>query len=186
MDSGGCGGSGRRDLDKYAYLKNPQISKMPGQKMIVVEVKGDPNVVGGDTFKALYGMFFRLKAQGKKMAAPRAMWPNLLNKPKNEWIGIYGLPVPDSVQRLPEQKDKSVPEVKIETWDYGEVAEILHTGSYGGETATIETLQKFIKDSGYKIAGYHEEEYLKGPGLFTKPSQYKTIIRYCVKSRKKK
>ena len=39
-----------RDLRKYEYLKEPQIRTMPRQKMIVVEVQGDPNVVGKEAF----------------------------------------------------------------------------------------------------------------------------------------
>lgn len=80
---------------------------------------------------------------------------------------------------MPAQKKDLEPRVKIEYWEYGQVAEILHIGSYSEESPTIERLHQFIKDSGYKIVGDHEEEYLKGPGMFFKgnPAKYRTIIR---------
>ncbi len=40
-------------------------------------------------------------------------------------------------------------EVKIGTWKYGEVAEILHVGRYDKEEPTVEKLKKFIADKGY-------------------------------------
>jgi hypothetical protein len=172
----GCG----PDLSQYDYLKEPQIRTMPGQKMIAVKVLGDPNVVSKEAIKRLYKTRFNLK--GKKRPedlALRARWPKPLNTPKNEWIGIYGLPIPESIEALPAQKKDSKPLVKIEYWEYGLVVEILHIGSYSKEAPAIEKLHQFIEDSGYKITGVHEEEYLKGPGMFFKgnPSRYRTIIR---------
>jgi hypothetical protein len=63
------------------------------------------------------------------------------------------------------------------------VAEILHVGRYDDEGPTIRRLLEFIKASGYSVAGEHEEEYLKGPGMFGpgNPEKYLTIIRYPVR-----
>ena len=45
-------------------------------------------------------------------------------------------------------------------------------------TPTIEKIKTFISERGYEINGDHEEEYLKGPGMFFKgnPKKYRTII----------
>ncbi len=60
-----------QDLSKYEKLKNPQIRKMPDKiKMLVVEKKGDPNVVTGMAFSTLFSTFF--EQPGVKMALPRA------------------------------------------------------------------------------------------------------------------
>jgi len=97
-------------------------------------------------------------------------------------MGIYALPLSVSVSTLPVLGNNADPEVTIEHWEYGEVAEILHVGSYSAETPTIENLYTFIKEKGYRIAGPHEEEYLRGPGMFSagNPEKYQTIIRYRV------
>ena len=166
-----------QDLSQYASLKEPRIRTIPAQKMLVVESKGDPNVAGKDAFSLLYKVFFGIP--GARMAAPRARWLNLATAPKNEWLGLYALPLPDQVTNLPPGSSGA----KIEVWQYGEVAEILHLGDYDKETPTIEKLMKFIKDKGYEVAGPHEEEYLKGPESGPHTAEYQTIIRYQVKKR---
>ena len=55
--------------------------------------------------------------------------------------------------------------VAITTWAYGDVAEILHIGSYSTEQPDIERLRAFIDSRGYRVIGDHEEEYVKGPGM---------------------
>ena len=165
-----------QDLSQYEKLKEPQIRKMPDkQKMLVVEKKGDPNVSAGEAFSLLHSTFFKLP--GVKMSPPRARWLNTLTDPKEEWIGLYALPLPESVDSLP----AGVEGVKIDYWEYGEVAEILHVGAYNEETPMIEKLQAFIADQGYEMAGPHEEEYLRGPESGPDSSKYMTIIRYQVK-----
>ena len=170
------------NLKEYENLKNPQISSKPVQNMLVVEFQGDPNKSGKQIFSKLFGTFYQLKSKNKevKMAAPRARWSNI-GKTKDEMLGIYGIPLPDSISELPAQKQEE-PMVKLDKWAYGEVAEILHIGSYSEETPSIEKLMKYIKDNGYEIAGPHEEEYLRGPeNIFRSPKDYWTIIRYNVK-----
>lgn len=165
-----------QDLRQYEKLKNPQIRKMPEKvKMLVVEKKGDPNGVAGMAFSTLFSTFFSLP--GVKMAPPRARWLNQPSDPRNEWIGLYALPLPDSVISLQPQ----VEGVKIDYWQYGEVAEILHIGAYSEEPPTIEKLFAFISEQGYEIAGPHEEEYLKGAESGPDASKYMTIIRYQVR-----
>lgn len=167
-----------QDLNQYEKLKNPQIRKMPDkQKMLVVEKKGDPNVTAGMAFPTLYSTFFKLP--GAKMAPPRARWLNPPSDPRNEWVGLYALPLPDSVDSLP----AGVEGVKIDYWEYGEVAEILHVGPYSEETPTIERLFAFIAHQGYEIEGPHEEEYLRGPESGPDSSKYMTIIRYQVRKK---
>ncbi|OGF65834.1 MAG: hypothetical protein A2Y62_19170 [Candidatus Fischerbacteria bacterium RBG_13_37_8] len=153
---------------------------MPNQKMIVIELKGDPNVVAKDVFKKLYKTYYKLKIKDWKMVAPRARWTDI-GLSKENWIGYYGIPVPDSVTQLPPDVNKEGPEVKLETWNYGEIAEILHIGPYSEETETVNKLGAFIEEKEYRITGMHEEEYLKGPGLWpVNPKNYYTIIRYTV------
>lgn len=172
------------DLSRYEYLKEPQISEKADQRMIVVVSKGDPNVVGGKTFGLLMKAYFSLKGGSKSwQVAPRARWSFNLKNPgaKDQWIGRYALPIPADATLPPNFKVAGQGlKLSIETWKYGTVAEILHIGPYGAETPTIEKLQAFIKAKGYRIIGDHEEEYLRGPGMFGPgdPNKYYTIIRY--------
>ncbi len=164
--------------------KEPQILEMPPQKMAVVYGKGAPDKVFPELMPALYGSVYTLKFDLKKQGLPtfkvsglRARYPDAHLVPKNEWTHIIGLPIPEDTTSLP-QKVAGVA-VKLETWEYGPVAQILHLGAYDQEQPTIERLHQFIEDSGYQIAGDHEEEYLTSPDA----KVVKTIIRYVVRNK---
>jgi hypothetical protein len=174
----GCGGGGLKQFDRF---NAPQIVDMPDQKMLVVEMKGNPNQSAGPAIQALFKAYFSLKdLKVKKLVAPRARWPLGLDVSKEQWIGYYGMPVPEEVTGLPEQSKDEIP-VRFETWKYGHVAQILHVGAYGEEPATVNKLMKYVDEQGYKIAGPHEEEYLKTRGMFSdNPAKYLTLIRYRV------
>ena len=150
--------------------------------MAVVKGKGAPDKVFPELMPALYGSVYTLKFDLKKKGLPtfkvsglRARYPDVQLVPMKEWTHIIGLPVPEDTISLP-QKIADV-EVTLETWDYGTVAQILHLGTYDQEEPTIKRLHKFIEDSGYEIAGMHEEEYLTRPDAKIP----KTIIRYTVR-----
>ncbi len=162
----------------------PIILEMPPQRMAVVRGKGTPDKVFTELMPALYGSVYTLKFDLKKRGLPtfkvgglRARYPDAHRVPKDEWTHIIGLPIPQDTTTLP-QKLPGV-EVKIETWQYGTAAQILHLGAYDLETPTIERLFKFIEDSGYQIIGDHEEEYLTSPDAKVP----KTIIRYVVQKK---
>ena len=161
---------------------DPQILEMPPQKMAVVYAKGAPDKVFPEFMPALYGSVYTLKFDLKKKGMPtfkvsglRARYPDAHLVPMEGWTHIIGLPVPEDTTSLP-QKVPGI-EVKVETWGYGTVAQILHLGAYDQEEPTVERLHKFIEESGYAIAGVHEEEYLTRPDA----KVVKTIIRYPVK-----
>jgi hypothetical protein len=166
-----------QDLSKYDVLKEPRIGQMPAQKMLVVESKGDPNTSAQQAFGLLFKVFFSIP--GVRMAPPRARWLGDLTMPKDQWIGFYALPLPDQVTTLPAGSAGA----KIDVWQYGDVAEILHIGSYADETPAIQKLIAFIAAKGYVIAGPHEEEYLRGPESGPNTAEYRTIIRYQVKKK---
>ena len=160
----------------------PVIIEKPDETMAVVESRGDPNVVGESVFPSLYGAVYTLKFQLKKagkgdfkVGGLRARWPDAHIKPKNEWTAHWGLPIPEGTTEIP--KNVPEPDVRIEAWKYGTVAEILHIGPYSEEGPSVEKLHKFIADSGYEIAGIHEEEYLTRPTA----KVVKTIIRYPIR-----
>lgn len=163
----------------------PQITKILDRKVVTVTSHGDPSVVMEPYMKALYGAAYHAKMKvykpkGVKMELGKlsAFWPDAHLKPKSEWTGIWGVPVPDYVtEKDITQKDPKIP-AKVEVWKGGECAEVLYIGEYAGEGPTIQKLHNFIKESGFEIAGDHEEEYLSKPG-----PKAKTIIRYLVKKR---
>ncbi|GAJ08225.1 unnamed protein product, partial [marine sediment metagenome] len=162
----------------------PRVLDMPPQKMAVVRGKGTPDKVFAELMPALYGSVYTLKFDLKKkglatfkIGGLRARYPDAHRVPKDEWAHVIGLPIPEDTATLP-QKLPGI-EVKIETWQYGTVAQILHLGAYDQETPTIERLCRFIEDGGYEISGDHEEEYLTSPDAKVP----KTIIRYAIRKK---
>jgi len=174
------------DLSVYEPLKEPRITTMKNRNMLVVEAKGDPNVVGSAAFKLLFKTYYKIKGipRALRLPAPRARWAGDFNV-KAELTGYYALPVPDRVTSLPGMDAEPGYQVTLTTWDYGTVVEVLHIGPYGEEEPTVRRIMDFVKAKGYEVMGLHEEEYIKGPGMFFKgdPNKYYTIIRYRVKKR---
>jgi hypothetical protein len=164
---------------------DPVILEMPSQTMAVVQGKGSPDKVFARIFPALFGSVYTLKFSLKKkglesfkVSCPRARFPDAHLYSKGEWLITAGIPIPDNTKSLPQKEPGT--EVKIETWEYGTVAQILHLGPYDQETETIERLHQFIKANGYEIAGPHEEEYQSKPDA----KVIKTLIRYPVKKKR--
>ncbi len=169
---------------KKSSKTDPQILEMPPQKMAVVYGKGAPDKVFPEVMPALYGSVYTLKFDLKKKGLPtfkvsglRARYPDVHLVPKEEWTPIIGLPIPEDTASLPQKVPST--EVKLETWEYGTVAQVLHLGAYDQEEATVERLHRFIAENGYEISGDHEEEYLTSPDA----KVIKTIIRYVVRKR---
>ena len=165
-------------------LTAPQILDLPPRKMAVVTTVGEPGAEVERVMKGLFGAAYTIKFARKKQGlaeykveCPRARWPNAHEAPKDQWIGIWGLPVPDDVTELP-QKEPGI-EVKLDTWEYGTVAQVLHIGPYSEEGPTVARLHEFIEEQGYELAGPHEEEYQTRPTA----KVMKTVIRYEVRKR---
>jgi hypothetical protein len=172
-------------LEDVAHLREPRLTTLPPLKVLQVTARGDPNTVGRKAFGRLMRTYFGLKGVpkgGPAFKAPRARWPDA-GEPSRDWTGYYAMPVPDTVTPLPAGNGKDELEVSVTTWEYGEVAEVLHVGSYSTEEADIGRLKSFISEQGYEIAGAHEEEYLRGPGMLFlgDPGGYLTLIRYPVR-----
>ena len=170
-----------RQTSERRKLPEPQLIEMMPQRVAAIRTKGDPNSVAGRIMPALYGSVYKLKFERKKhgkdfnIGGLRARWPNAHIARKNEWIGIWALPVPSDTADIP-QKIPELP-VELDMWEYGTVAQLVHLGPYRTEKKTVERLHRFIHEKGYEISGVHEEEYLTRPGAKVQ----KTIIRYPVR-----
>jgi hypothetical protein len=164
----------------------PEIVEMPDVTVAFVHTAGNPEGLGPEVMKALYGAAYALKFALKKrgvemeLAAPRARWawrPG--QEATGQLDGDWALPVPDGTTEADlVQKDERHP-VRIARWSYGTVARILHQGGYDEEMPTIERLAAFIDAEGYVITGAHEEWYLSGPNVKVP----KTWILYPVRTK---
>lgn len=80
---------------------------------------------------------------------------------------------------------------RFETFEEGLCAQIMHTGPYDDESATVAELDRFIKEQGlsprisddiaaFPVAPRHHELYISDP-FKTKPENLKTVIRHPVR-----
>jgi len=70
----------------------------------------------------------------------------------------------------------SISQVRLERFDEGLAAQVMHIGPYAAEAPTVERLHRFIADQGYERAGKHHEIYLSDPRR-AGPEKLKTIVR---------
>jgi hypothetical protein len=180
----GCGSDEIKETkQELTPEQQPKIVDISPQKMAVVYTTGDPTITGAQAVPALYASVSALVPQFKEQGIEfqwqtvHARWPNMSSSPKDQWTGIWGLPIPDAVDSLPQKTPGT--EVKIEVWTYGKVAQILHIGPYATEEPTIKRLMDFIAKSGYEVSGSHEEIYLTPPNV----EEQKTIILYPIKKK---
>jgi hypothetical protein len=68
------------------------------------------------------------------------------------------------------------PNLRVETFEEGRVAQLLHLGPYAAEKASIERLHAAIADAGLEPRGRHHELYLGNPAT-SAPERLKTILR---------
>jgi effector-binding domain-containing protein len=188
------------DLSSYLPLKEPRIAPMADERVLEVRFSGPADTVIQKAYGVLFKAYYGIKGvpKGPLMRPPKARYAlPAENDPAvavpaaaklgsflaHDWTGSVAVPIPADVvvpAALP-ARDAEDLAAREGTWVYGEVAEILHLGSYETEPPAIERLTKFIGSRGYRIVGDHEEEYLKGPGMGKiDPKDYWTIIRYRV------
>jgi hypothetical protein len=174
-------------LGRFQDLREPRIARMADQPVIEVRAQGDPRVAGGRAFGFAFQLYYSIPETPKPglLGAPRARWPVTFDTPREQWLGVYAVPVPATVTALPPHQAPEGLSVALTTWEYGDVAEILHVGPYDAEELTIERLMAFVRTQDYEVAGDHEEEYLRGPTMAGpgNPAEYLTVLRYRVRPR---
>ena len=160
----------------------PWIVERSARRVAVLRTTGDPATAARRAVPALYRAVYALKMRRKREGRDfrveplRARWPDAGDAPRDEWVGLWALPVPDDVETVPAQDV----EIELQTWEYGPTAEIEHAGLYSTEGPTLLRLRRAVEELGYEQAGPHEEEYLTRPGS----PQPRTLIRYPVRRRR--
>ena len=187
---------------KPLYTASAEEAKMVSTwplKYLMVNGFGDPdtNPEFQGAIEALYTASYTLKfmlkkAPGLDWVVPplEGLWWMLLGdfdlERRYDWRWTLMLSQPTEVTReLLEQTvaaarmKKSLPaleKLRLETYDEGRAAQILHVGPYGAEAATIMRLHAFIQAKGLHLCGKHHEIYLSDPRRTT-PGKLKTILR---------
>ncbi|SHM96831.1 GyrI-like domain-containing protein [Mucilaginibacter sp. OK098] len=100
-------------------------------------------------------------------------WTLMIMQPKFVTASIVSM----AVEQASKKKDMPMlNDISFGTMDEGLCAQVLHSGPYNNEPATIARLHAFIKDNDYSFNGNHREIYLNDMRR-TAPEKLRTIIR---------
>ncbi len=72
--------------------------------------------------------------------------------------------------------------VRIETFDEGRCAQLMHHGPYAEEGPNIARLHEFVAAQGLRLRGHHHEIYLTDPNRCA-PDKMRTVLRHPVTDR---
>lgn len=196
----------------YMPKNNPSIVNVPAANYIAVRGKGDPNEEGGayqQAISVLYAVAYTLKMSYKTDHKIEGFFEYVVPPLEGFWWqeGIAGVDYSDkagfnwvSVIRLPDfvtkkdfewavetatkKKKLDCSKAELITVEEGLCVQILHTGSYDDEPATVAVMDEYLKKNGYvndfSDTRLHHEIYLSDPRK-TAPEKRKTVIRHPIK-----
>lgn len=190
--------------DLYLPKADPVLIDVPNMVFIMVDGKGDP---GGAEYagavQALYALAYTIK-MSKIKAAPAGYVEYVVPPLESLWWGAHGFDIDDrdswlwtAMIRQPgfvtsevfawavEECRRKKPEVdvsgiRLEPFTEGLCVQVMHTGPYKDEPASVEKMKRFMAAGGLKdMVGdvrKHHEIYLSDPRK-TAPEKLKTVLR---------
>jgi len=197
--------------DLYLPTAKPNIIDVPKMVFIMVDGKGNPNTCEAykNAVGLVYALSYSIKMSKMRATQPRDYFEYIVppleglwwgegnyfdesfiqDKDRLHWTSMIRQPE-FAVQEVYEEAKialgKKKPELDLSLARLVSLAEglcvqIMHVGSYDDEPATIEVLNKFIAEMGYKndisTNRKHHEIYLGDPRK-TIPEKLKTVIRH--------
>ena len=200
----------------YMPKDTPQIVTVPPANYIAVRGKGDPNQEDGEYKQAigvLYAVAYTLKMSYKSDYRIEGFYDYVVPPLEGFWWqeGVNGIDYSDksafcwiSVIRLPDfitendfkwaadtaSKKKKLDCCKAEflTIDEGLCVQIMHTGPYDDEPATVAVMDRYLEENGYvndlSDTRLHHEIYLSDARKVV-PEKWKTVIRHPIKKAQK-
>ncbi|MFX0009338.1 MAG: GyrI-like domain-containing protein [Candidatus Hermodarchaeota archaeon] len=177
---------------------------VPKMQFLMIDGMGSPgdSKEYQDALAVLYPVAFKTKflskAKGRDYVVPPLeglWWADNMNdfiqgnRDKWKWTMMIMQPdwitkemINESIEITKESKPellKVIPKVRLEQYNEGKAAQIMHIGPYSEEGSTIQKLHAFIKRQGGTFDGHenkHHEIYLSDPRK-ANPATMKTIIR---------
>lgn len=205
----------KKEYREYYMPKNkPQIVTVPKANYIAVRGKGDPNDEGGlyqQAVSVLYAVAYTLKMSYRTDYRIAGFFDYVVPPLEGFWWqeGIDGVDYSDkssfcwiSVIRLPDfitkkdfnwavetaakKKKLDCSAAEFLTIDEGLCVQILHTGPFDDEPASVEVMNQYLEENGYENNfsenRFHHEIYLSD-ARNTEPEKWKTVIRHPVRRR---
>ena len=174
----------------YKPTRNPLLVRVPAFNYLAVDGKGNPNDSQefSDAVEALYGLAFAVKFLLKLgpeafdytvMPLEGQWWAedmeNFGKLDKDEWLWTMSVLQPDQVapahvetareQVRKKKNPTALDKVRLERFEDGLSAQVLHVGPYSQEGPTIELLHRFIRENGHELCGKHRRSIFPTPAV---------------------
>ena len=183
----------------YRARPAPELVEVPPASFLMIDGHGDPNVSESyqAAVQALYAVSYAIKFALQRAGGPRyrvspleGLWWTAdmtgFGTDKSAWDWTMLIRQPDEVSPALVEKvarevarKKRIPvacDLRLERFEEGLAAQVLHLGPYRDEGPTIQRLHAFIEASGHTKRGKHHEIYLGDPRRAA-PERLRTIIR---------
>ena len=203
----------KKEFKEFYLPKNkPEIVNVPEMNYIAVRGKGNPNEEGGAYQKAigvLYAVAYTLKMSYKteykidgffEYVVPPLegfWWQDNVEgvdySDKNSFYWISVIRLPDfvtkkdfdwAVETATKKKKIDCSSAEFLTVNEGLCVQIMHTGPFDDEPATVVLMDSFIKENGYEKdfskTRLHHEIYMSDARKVV-PEKLKTVIRHPIK-----
>ena len=203
----------KKEYREFYMPKNkPEIVLVPKANYIAVRGKGNPNEEDGAYQKAvgvLYAVAYTLKMSARAGYEMEGFFDYVVpplegfwwqegvegvdykNKSEFNWISVIRLPdfVTEkdfkwAVETAEKKKKLDCSGAEFLCVDEGLCVQIMHTGPFDDEPATVALMDEYIRENGYEndMAGgrLHHEIYLSDARK-TEPSKWKTVIRHPIR-----
>ena len=198
----------------YMPKNKPELIEVPPANYIAVRGKGNPNEEGGAYQRAisiLYAIAYTLKMSYKTDHKIEGFFEYVVPPLEGFWWqdGFGGIDYSDksafhwiSVIRLPDfvtkadfnwavktasqKKMLDCSSAEFMTIEEGLCVQIMHTGPFDDEPATVASMDAYLEQNGYlndfKKGRWHHEIYMSDARKVP-PEKWKTVIRHPVKER---
>ena len=189
----------------YAPGREPELVEVPRMPFLMVDGTGDPNSAPAfqAAVEALYAASYGLKFTIKRGAtgadhvvmplegvwsvpgqtgypdrdADGWRWTLMIRQPDEVTVTMAADAIHDAAVRKPLP---AATRLRLEAFEEGPAAQIMHIGPFNEERPTIERLMAFIESQGLEPTGRHHEIYLSDPSR-TAPERLRTILRHAVR-----
>ena len=199
----------KQEKDLYIPKQKPELIKVPEQKFLMIDGKGNPNNEDfPERIGALYSLAYAIRMMPKQGYIPEGyfeytvyplegVWDLTVEGrksdvlDKNELLYTIMIRQPDFVtkeifHKAFENIKKKKPnplldEVRFETFDEGLCVQILHLGSYDSEVESFKIMKDFIDNNNLEIVTLKHREIYLSDARRVEPKKFNTVLRYRVK-----
>ncbi len=187
----------------YTASREPMLVDVPELAFLMIDGHGDPNTAAGytDAVQALFAVSYAAKFELKRagvldyavMPLEGLWWtPDMTSfsvEDKSAWDWTMMIMQPDeatpeimaSARSTAARSTRlcAVERLRLERFDEGTAAQLVHVGPYATEGPTVQSLHEFVAAHGLERAGKHHEIYLSDPRR-SAPEKVRTIVRQLV------